>query len=119
MLIQSLNLYLILNLKNKKLIMWANKTRNRTKTVLNPRNTFDILQKQKNRCLFCKIKLTKDNLSIEHKTPISKGWSWELDNLCFSCVKCNFRKLDSTEKEYLEKYKIGLTIVKYINLIIL
>jgi 5-methylcytosine-specific restriction endonuclease McrA len=37
---------------------------------------------------------------IEHRTPVSRGGTNELDNLALSCLWCNARKGTMTEREY-------------------
>jgi hypothetical protein len=37
---------------------------------------------------------------IEHQTPVSRGGTYDLENLVFSCISCNSRKSTKTLDEY-------------------
>ena len=45
-------------------------------------------------CEYCKVFSILQNATfhIEHITPVSRNGADELENLCYSCSKCNFRK---------------------------
>jgi hypothetical protein len=51
-------------------------------------------------CFYCKNNGATD---IEHKTPICRGGTNELDNLCMSCKLCNGRKFKMTAEEFIER----------------
>jgi len=44
----------------------------------------------------CKCKTT-DNITIDHKHPLSKGGSDKLNNLRFLCGSCNSKKGNKTQ----------------------
>lgn len=68
--------------------------------VCNPMDLVDIYEKQDKKCVFCGCVLTKDNMCIDHKTPVSKGGRHELSNLELTCKDCNILKLDRTVEEF-------------------
>jgi hypothetical protein len=47
-------------------------------------------------CYWCKRELTKENMTLEHKIPLSKGGSNRIDNLTLACKECNKQRADST-----------------------
>jgi len=52
-----------------------------------------ILQKQGNKCSYCRRRFTKDNrVTVDHITPISRGGSHTLDNIVYACMSCNSKK---------------------------
>lgn len=50
-------------------------------------------------CIYC-LKSVKDNDSLEHKTPLSRGGTNDINNLAIACMKCNVVKNARTEEEY-------------------
>jgi len=53
-------------------------------------------------CYYCKI--NKSN-SIDHKIPLSKGGTNNIDNLVPACISCNSKKKDKTELDYMAQIK--------------
>jgi molybdopterin converting factor small subunit len=52
-------------------------------------------------CYYCsKNIVTHNDLTIEHKYPVSRGGLTIKDNLVIACSKCNSEKADMTEQEY-------------------
>lgn len=58
-----------------------------------------LLERQKGRCWWCRIKLN-GKYHIDHVHPISKGGEHAMHNLCISCPKCNLRKSVKTPLEF-------------------
>lgn len=56
----------------------------------------NILKRDHNRCQYCG---TKEQLTIDHVIPKSRGGSDEWDNLVACCAHCNVRKGNRTPKE--------------------
>ena len=54
-------------------------------------------------CYLClkPIEFGKDHL--EHKTPLSRGGSYEYENLGVSCARCNLKKNNRTVEEFLSR----------------
>lgn len=52
-----------------------------------------------NKCIYCG---TEDNLTLEHRKPISRGGSHHPANIAPACRWCNTSKGNKTEAEYLE-----------------
>lgn len=59
-------------------------------------------------CYYCKkfiqINGNKNDLTVDHKTPLSRGGKSIQSNLAIACSKCNQEKANMTEKEY-KKFK--------------
>ena len=69
--------------------------------------------KQRGRCYFTGIRLTKENAQLDHLLPVSKGGSDKTSNLCFVVEQVNQAKGGMNKKEFLAmcasvyKYKHG------------
>lgn len=50
-------------------------------------------------CPFCQCCLTTECFSLDHRKPVARGGSWNLDNLAVCCRRCNEVKhvLDNDE----------------------
>jgi hypothetical protein len=82
--------------------------------------------KEKNNwiCYYCNKNIDIDNkydLTVDHKTPLSRGGITEESNLAISCAECNREKDNMSEDEYfifkqkqVELYQ-SLDFVNYIN----
>ena len=49
---------------------------------------------------YCSVSI-EDKYEIEHMTPISKGGSNWIDNICLACVQCNRSKHVQTAEEFM------------------
>lgn len=58
-----------------------------------------ILKSQKNLCWWCGCELEKV-YHIDHRVPLSRGGSNNLDNLCATCPTCNLSKNDKLPHEW-------------------
>ena len=56
-------------------------------------------------CCYCGTEITHDNCHIEHINPVSNGGSNTIDNINFSCGRCNVTKNNKTDKEFFEYIK--------------
>lgn len=56
-------------------------------------------------CCYCGTEITHDTCHIEHIIPVSIGGSNTIDNINFSCGRCNVTKNDKTDKEFFEYIK--------------
>jgi hypothetical protein len=64
----------------------------------------NILKRQKNKCYWCGINM-KNNYTVDHYEPISKGgvsYPW---NIVLSCLKCNTSKRDKDPTEFAKKFQ--------------
>ncbi|MGD6873415.1 HNH endonuclease [Sutcliffiella horikoshii] len=52
------------------------------------------------KCTYCNIDLTADNLTIDHEVPLSKGGKNSIKNIDFVCWVCNFLKLDKDKSDF-------------------
>ncbi len=59
-----------------------------------------ILERQKHRCVYCKVTLTRRTKSLDHILPVSKGGTNWPDNLQFTCRSCNCRKHNRTHEQF-------------------
>jgi 5-methylcytosine-specific restriction endonuclease McrA len=57
-------------------------------------------------CYYCPSNV---NLTIEHKTPLSRGGTHTEDNIVLACAKCNFKKHTKTEQEFRNTMGGGLS----------
>lgn len=70
-------------------------------------NHWDILElveRQKEVCIYCGIKLTTKTYSVDHVIPLSKGGNNFLSNLAICCKKCNSSKLNRTPEEWTSRW---------------
>jgi 5-methylcytosine-specific restriction endonuclease McrA len=51
-------------------------------------------------CYYCGKAISGRNKTVDHKTPISRGGTNKLDNLCMCCQSCNSKKNNKTEAEF-------------------
>jgi len=51
-------------------------------------------------CEYCGVKLTKSNLSVDHKTPLVRGGDTSHSNLAYCCSNCNSEKGNLTDIEF-------------------
>jgi HNH endonuclease len=58
-----------------------------------------ITQRARGCCEYCwsQIKFSPDPFSVEHIIPLSKGGTYDLENLALACQGCNNRKYNHTE----------------------
>lgn len=52
------------------------------------------------KCYYCGCEVKDRQKTIDHKTPISRGGTNAVENLCICCQKCNSRKRNKTETEF-------------------
>lgn len=57
-------------------------------------------------CYLCLLPIPFGKDNLEHKIPISRGGSNDVENLSIACQKCNFKKHTKTDSEYLMEEKI-------------
>ncbi len=67
---------------------------------------------QGRKCMYCGIRLTRDNLQIDHKFPVSRGGSNEKWNLQALCRQCNSRKGMHSDEEFRERYSELLSSIE-------
>ena len=71
-------------------------------TYLTSRAEYAVIveEKLKGRCEYCDCKLHKNNREVDHKTPISRGGSFNANNLAYICHNCNSAKGEMNEQEF-------------------
>jgi len=52
------------------------------------------------RCYYCSVSI-EDRYHRDHMTPLIKGGSNLIDNICLTCVRCNLSKHTKTADEYI------------------
>jgi 5-methylcytosine-specific restriction endonuclease McrA len=59
-----------------------------------------IIQRARGCCEYCwsQLKFSPDPFSVEHIIPLSKGGTYDLENLALACQGCNNRKYNHTEE---------------------
>lgn len=53
--------------------------------------------------------------TVDHKMPVSRGGTDDLDNLVLACVQCNVEKQDMTDTEYLRRKRLVKGLYKSYN----
>lgn len=56
----------------------------------------DIYRRDCGLCRYCAIRLTREQATVDHVVPVSKGGRSTLHNLVLACSPCNLRKGDMT-----------------------
>lgn len=67
------------------------------------RKRLRIYEKTQGHCYLCGELVRYNSFEVEHKKPLSKGGTDDLDNLYCSCHKCNSIKHDICYEEFMEK----------------
>jgi 5-methylcytosine-specific restriction endonuclease McrA len=57
--------------------------------------------KQKNRCYYCGIDLGDGDAECDHRTPLTKGGTNDIENRVIACLSCNRNKHSKTEEEFM------------------
>eukprot|EP00249_Psilotum_nudum_P017634 c26419_g1_i1 orf=363-1298(-) len=65
----------------------------KVKLALSRKNIF---LRDKYRCQYCNA---RDNLTVDHVVPVSRGGGWTWENLVTACSRCNLKKGDKTMEE--------------------
>lgn len=60
----------------------------------------NLLQQQKHECYYCHRYLSHTNVTLDHKQPIARGGTNEIENLVAACLPCNNDKGVMTEEEF-------------------
>ena len=58
-----------------------------------------IFERDNNTCQYCGRRKRKDNLTIDHVIPKSRGGGEQWDNLVLACLDCNARKRNKAPEE--------------------
>jgi CRISPR/Cas system Type II protein with McrA/HNH and RuvC-like nuclease domain len=69
----------------------------------NPINRKNIFERDDYKCYYCGEKVTQNNATLDHKTPISKGGDNSKENLVTCCFECNSIKSGKTLEEVAPK----------------
>ena len=59
----------------------------------------NILRRDNNTCQYCSCHLNKNNATIDHVLPRSRGGKHKWDNVVSCCLKCNRKKGNRTPSE--------------------
>jgi 5-methylcytosine-specific restriction endonuclease McrA len=59
-----------------------------------------LLKKFEFKCFYCATILTKQTRTLDHKLPLSRGGTNEIENLVPACRRCNHRKGKKTAEEF-------------------
>lgn len=62
-------------------------------------------------CCFCRRSLAFEVATLEHVVPLSKGGSWEIENLRISCKCCNSDRANEDFSVYKKKKMVCFAIV--------
>lgn len=61
----------------------------------------ELYEHQNGHCGHCGITITIDESHLEHMTPLVRGGTNDLDNLCYACQDCNLSKGSKTVAEWI------------------
>jgi 5-methylcytosine-specific restriction endonuclease McrA len=59
----------------------------------------NVFKRDLHTCQYCSVELNRDNATIDHVLPRSRGGKHEWTNLVACCLRCNRRKGDRTPNE--------------------
>jgi 5-methylcytosine-specific restriction endonuclease McrA len=69
----------------------------------------ELLARDGDRCHYCSLTTDRDlphdhprKMTIDHKTPLTRGGTWALDNLVIACGRCNGEKADMPFDVYID-----------------
>lgn len=72
-------------------------------TFISKRSDYaEIIKDKMTRCEYCDTKLNKNNFTVDHGIPLSRGGDTSEDNLVYCCNKCNQAKAEMTDSEFKE-----------------
>lgn len=64
---------------------------------------------QDGKCAYCGV-LLGDDFHVDHRMPVSRGGSDEIENLCCACPPCNLRKSTMTAEEFLARHLTPVSV---------
>ena len=67
------------------------------------REKCEVYARSNGRCAICGEHLQFNKMTIDHKTPLSKGGTNAMSNLQAACLSCNRSKCDMTPAEFFSK----------------
>jgi len=67
-----------------------------------------LYEAQRGLCFYCGEILEETGQHLEHMTPLSRGGSHSLANLCLSCPTCNLKKGTKTAEEFVAYEAVAL-----------
>lgn len=62
-------------------------------------NKRNVLARDKNRCSYCRTKLTDKTVTMDHVVPRAQGGKTEWTNIVSACGRCNHEKGDRTPEQ--------------------
>lgn len=87
----------------EKVRMWNRLRRHRERAAGTMPDRWDIgwlVCSQDAKCVYCKTPFHSAAYELDHKTPISRGGSNDLENIQLVCATCNMRKGAKTHQEF-------------------
>lgn len=70
-----------------------------------------VIDQSEHQCYYCNswIDITDSRqFQFDHRQPLSKGGTNEIKNIVLSCTKCNQKKNDKTEEEFIQLLRNGV-----------
>jgi 5-methylcytosine-specific restriction endonuclease McrA len=83
--------------RHKDKIIARNASRRSNREPMDPAIVKEVFKRDNYICQYCG---SKNNLSIDHKIPLARGGSHDIDNLCIACKPCNSSKNTKTPEEF-------------------
>lgn len=82
----------------------------------------NLYTRQGGRCHYCNKSINFANMTIDHRTPKSKGGTDDPDNLCLACLSCNELKSSQNHYEFTreilkhaERVLKGAAVMEYVR----
>jgi 5-methylcytosine-specific restriction endonuclease McrA len=57
-------------------------------------------------CRYCRVALSIKTWSLDHKTPVSRGGTYDESNTQIICLTCNHAKAERTHEEFMDLLKV-------------
>lgn len=70
--------------------------------ICKPNDLIELFIQQDQKCMYCGVELTKENLGVDHKTSLGNNGEHALHNLGLCCKDCNLIKLARNSDEFIE-----------------
>jgi len=74
--------------------------------IVKPQDLVQMFNGQEGECYYCRVDLTTETLSIDHKVPLSPDGHHSLSNLVLCCKDCNQLKLTKSDDEFFSFLRI-------------
>ncbi len=67
-------------------------------------DVLQLLQNQKNKCVYCKQEISQHNSHLDHIHPLSLGGTNNISNIQILCAFCNISKSNKAPEDFAQKF---------------